>query len=296
MDTISVTAGYWRAFFEGSPEGVALLEAVRGSDGAILDFRWLDANARALTILGAAAGDLLGFRLLERNPDLKGAGVIARYAAALERGVTGEFELQLPPPLRREADAQGAVPTWYAVTAIPCGDDHLIMQLRSIGEYKAVLKEAIDLMNRDDLTGLANRRYLKARFWVMRSRHPAFGLLFFDLDGFKGINDSYGHEIGDEALRTVARRLEQNVRPDEVVARIGGDEFAVLLRSSDRASVDGVLRRLLAAIAAPVHIGERAIALGSSAGAALYPEDGDGFDALLRRADQRMYRHKRGDA
>ena len=294
MDTISAVEGYWRAFFEGSPEGVALLEAIRAPDSAIEDFLWLDANAPALEIMGVAADDLVGSRLLETSPGIEGAGMFARYQSALESGSTVEFERQMPSPARRDTDADGEAAAWYAVTVIPDGADRVIVLLRAISEYKTVLKEAVDMMNQDDLTGIANRRYLKSRFWAMRSRHDAFGILFFDLDGFKGVNDGYGHEVGDKVLRVAARRLEQNVRPDEVVARIGGDEFAVLLSGADQPSTTGVIERLLEAIAEPMHIGELVITLSSSAGAALYPDDGDSFDAVLRCADQRMYEHKRG--
>lgn len=292
MDMISGVENYWRTFFEGSPEGVMLLGAIRASDGTIEDFAWLDANARALEILGADPDELIGSRFLHRFPRQK--GVFTRYLSALESGRTLEFERQMPAPARRESDSNRHPAAWYAVTVIPGSDDHAIVLLRSIGEYKTVLKEAVDMMHQDDLTGVANRRYLKSRFWVLRGKRPRFGILFFDLDGFKEVNDTHGHEVGDKVLRLVARRLQQNVRPEELVARIGGDEFAVLVSGADPDSVASLVERLLAELGEPMHIGDLVISLGSSAGVAFYPDDGDSFDAVLRCADGRMYRHKRG--
>jgi diguanylate cyclase (GGDEF)-like protein len=294
MEMVTATTQLWRALFERSPDGIVLLQALRGEGGAVEDFLWLDANSRALVSLGLDGEALRGERMLALQPHLESSGEFDRYVEAIEGSVAVEFERQ--EPREREGDEGGRRASWYAVTAIPVDDDRLVVLLRSITELKSVLSEAIDLMHRDDVTGRANRRYLKTRFWSLHQRLATFSLLFFDLDGFKQVNDTYDHAVGNEVLRIVARRLEQNVRPDEVVARIGGDEFAVLIRTGDRASVVAITARLLEAIAAPIHIGAAIITVGSSAGAATYPDDGDGFEEVLRSADQRMYRHKRGES
>ena len=196
-------------------------------------------------------------------------------------------------------DGAGQTPTrpgpswWYAVTVVPVDGEQLVVMFRSITDYKDVLRQAVELMNHDDLTGLANRRHLKSRFWVLRKRGARMALLYFDLNGFKTVNDTYGHESGDLVLGVIGRRLKQNVRPGEMVARIGGDEFAVLIAGADVGTLDRVAERLIQAVEEPVHLDDVSVQLSASVGAALYPDDAQSFEALLGRADERMYQHKR---
>src|SRR5690606_10021571 len=114
-------------------------------------------------------------------------------------------------------------PAWFAVTVIPLPEDKVVVQFRSITHYKNVLRQAVEMMNHDDLTGLPNRRHLKSRFWVLRRQSVPMAVLYFDLNGFKAGNDSHGHEMGHRVLRVIGQRLKQNVRPGEIVARLGGD-------------------------------------------------------------------------
>ena len=176
---------------------------------------------------------------------------------------------------------------------IPLPDDHVVVQFRSITHYKNVLRQAVEMMNHDDLTGLPNRRHLKSRFWVLRRQSVPMALLYFDLNGFKAVNDSHGHEMGDRVLSVIGQRLKQNVRPGEIVARLGGDEFAVLLAGADLNAVDRVAERLLQAVEEPIHLEGVSIRLGASVGAALHPLHAESFEALLGYADARMYEQKR---
>jgi diguanylate cyclase (GGDEF)-like protein len=168
---------------------------------------------------------------------------------------------------------------------------------RAIAELERRLAVLERLAATDELTGLLNRRGFEAqlkRAMAAASRYQEEGVLVYvDLDGFKPVNDAYGHAAGDEVLRRVARALSESVRPTDYVARLGGDEFAVLLTRTGPA--DGLRRaeslgRLLNATA--VDWRGRTIAVRASLGFQPYGPANDGLE-VLRRADDAMYQAKR---
>ncbi len=146
------------------------------------------------------------------------------------------------------------------------------------------------LAMRDSLTGLHNRRYLEQRLDQQGGSSAA--LLFIDLDDFKGINDGFGHDVGDAVLNEIAHRLRLQARADDVVVRLGGDEFVVLCPAVDAETAQSVAERLIAAIRLPIVVGERRLLVTGSCGVVV---DEDGAErSLLERADAAMYRAKRG--
>jgi diguanylate cyclase (GGDEF)-like protein len=154
----------------------------------------------------------------------------------------------------------------------------------------------------DSLTGLANRRLLVDRLSVACShlaRRPgAVGLMFVDLDGFKAINDEYGHAFGDQVLVETARRLQDVVRGEDTLARIGGDEFVILLhRVDDPGSLPGLAERIEQVITKPITAAAASVRLGASVGYATTDRHDESHEELLGRADRAMYAAKnRGDA
>lgn len=125
-------------------------------------------------------------------------------------------------------------------------------------------------------------------------RAGSVALVFLDLDGFKDVNDTYGHEVGDEVLKAVARRLQGAVRSDDVVARLGGDEFVVAHMTSGRTSDgDMVVARIRKVLSAPYRFGGRVFDIGVSAGWVGTTSSETGPEGLLNQADQAMYRDKR---
>ncbi|HRE18423.1 MAG TPA: diguanylate cyclase, partial [Rhodocyclaceae bacterium] len=150
----------------------------------------------------------------------------------------------------------------------------------------------------DPLTGLANRLLLYDRLehLLHRSRRSgaAFAILMLDLDGFKQVNDTYGHATGDALLAEIAERLQKRMRASDTVARIGGDEFAVLLEPTTGAEeAQRVANNLLTEVVRPIELGPQlVVSVGGSIGVSLWPRDGDDADTLLHAADQAMYRAK----
>ncbi len=149
----------------------------------------------------------------------------------------------------------------------------------------------------DTLTGLPNARLLEDRasvaLAVAERHHGALALLFVDLDHFKEVNDSLGHAVGDAVLREVARRLEGALRKQDTVARIGGDEFAVLVTNLDGRGLAGRLAdRVLGALRTPIAVDGQEMTVSASIGIACAPEGGATYDALLSHADAAMYEAK----
>ena len=159
-------------------------------------------------------------------------------------------------------------------------------------------KYLFDLAHYDQLTGLPNRTLFTERLnqaiaMFIRTPHN-ISLLFVDLDGFKPVNDSYGHGVGDKLLREVAARLHTCVREGDTLARMGGDEFVIMLLESDLELATGVAVRVLDVLKMPYELGKKTITgVSASLGIAQYPMHAENPDALLTAADNAMYTAKR---
>lgn len=154
------------------------------------------------------------------------------------------------------------------------------------------------LARHDQVTGLFNRSVLLERMAYMLERsaqeHRSFAVMYFDLDGFKTINDSLGHSIGDKALHIAARRLKCECGPYSLLARLGGDEFVAVIDTGVREKLYAILKAVLEAFRKPVLIDGKAIFVTTSIGIALYPDDGNIASTLINNADAAMYLAKQG--
>ncbi|WP_168206012.1 ABC transporter substrate-binding protein [Geobacter sp. FeAm09] len=165
---------------------------------------------------------------------------------------------------------------------------------------RKTLQERLDHMaHHDELTGLPNRALFFDRIGQAlahaKRNQTGFALLFVDLDGFKTINDTYGHDSGDALLRETARRLAGCVRDSDTVARMGGDEFAVMLLDiAEPGHITQVADKMLALLAAPFMLKGAECHVGASIGIGVFPQDGDAVDTLMNMADMAMYRVKQG--
>ena len=191
---------------------------------------------------------------------------------------------------------------WQQVTASPILDElgtlcHIVLNIEDISERVETQAQMEKLAFYDPLTGLENRRLFKDRLEqalkrVRRSK-KSMVLLFLDLDQFKRINDTLGHDAGDELLCIVAQRLRSCVREEDIVCRLGGDEFTILLADvahADDASI--VARKILQSLQDPIDLGAQEVTVSCSIGITIAPEDSMNASVLMRNADLAMYRAK----
>jgi diguanylate cyclase (GGDEF)-like protein/PAS domain S-box-containing protein len=192
---------------------------------------------------------------------------------------------------------------WLAWRAPPpsAGSRVLHAVARDVTVEKREAERLLRLAESDPLTGAANRSRLEQAVVEAIARAErsgqAFGVLFADLDQFKALNDRLGHAAGDQALREVAGRIREHVRATDVVARVGGDEFAVVLEGvRTREMAQEVAAKLMRAIVDPITTLPSAPKLGVSIGVAMWPDDGGCIADLLQSADRAMYRVKRDES
>lgn len=217
--------------------------------------------------------------------------------------VNDDFSMALRVPIPGHSAPYGvlsvAVPDWRTLTD---QDGWFLDSVANILGTAIRRKENEDqirrLAQRDPLTGLCNRRVLfeRAEDLMAQARRGGFkvAVLFVDLDRFKEVNDTLGHTAGDELLARLGRRLERSLRRGEMIARIGGDEFAILLAPVREEEPEKAARRLQERLAVPFRVRGRRVRVSASIGVALFPDHGDTLDALLHHADAAMYRVKSG--
>jgi diguanylate cyclase (GGDEF)-like protein len=169
--------------------------------------------------------------------------------------------------------------------------------VRSNQELQQSADRLNHLANHDPLTGLPNRKLFQERLaqsldWAQENHHLV-ALLFLDLDGFKLINDTQGHDIGDLLLKAVAQRLTRCLRGSDTVSRLGGDEFTVILPGIPSAmDATKVAEKILTTFAKPFTLKEQTIFITSSIGISIFPQDASTVEMLIKRADTAMYRAK----
>ncbi|MCB2185999.1 MAG: EAL domain-containing protein [Deltaproteobacteria bacterium] len=193
-----------------------------------------------------------------------------------------------------------AYPEWLTLSLVKDQTGRIVNYLAvfyDISELKRGQERIIHQAQHDALTGLPNRTLFNDRLnqaLAQAERHQGhLALLFVDLDDFKRVNDSLGHEIGDQLILAVAERIKSSVRHADTVARLGGDEFIILLGEvvDERGAVT-VGRKVLAALNQPLKVGEHQLRMSASVGITVYPEDGGDLITLLKNADLAMYRAK----
>ena len=281
-----------RTLIDHSVNGVLRLRWVQDEDYGGRDLRCIFANAAAGRFLGCETDDLV---------DLL-ASDIARRAMT---GMDAHTQQSLLEQLEESCEAgdsldiellqsTGGTARWLCLICEPVGDD-IAATLIDVTDSKAKERQMESIAWSDPLTGVLNRRGFErdAAQRLTDSADDATGaLLFIDLNDFKEINESHGHEIGDQLLAIAAKRLRTSLRSCDIIGRPGGDEFVALVPDVDQEIADKLAQRLTIALEKPYAIGSEKLHCAASIGLAMYPRNASTLTGLLREADQAMYRAK----
>ncbi len=234
---------------------------------------------------------------------VKITGVTEAYALAASVGRAFEdsgVQAMIVAPMRQEGRTLGMLgvffhhPRTFDEQASPLADALAGQAARAV-EALRLRRQLEHAATHDEATGLPNRRRLEEYLdSQVHGEHEYIAVIFVDLDGFKGVNDRHGHQVGDELLRAVGERLQEAVRQEDLVARYGGDEFVVVCQVTSSEAALEVADRILASIVQPYHFSGDEIELGASVGLSISAtrDMSAGADHLLRAADQSMYSAK----
>jgi diguanylate cyclase (GGDEF)-like protein/PAS domain S-box-containing protein len=219
--------------------------------------------------------------------------------AAFERLWSGELETM---QMERRYLRKDGSSLWGHVSVARVADDqgrarYVIDQVQDISDRKQAQQALEHQALHDALTGLPNRVLARDRLdqaiLLARRQQTRVALLIIDLDHFKEVNDTFGHQAGDQLLRQVGERFTAELRETDTVARLGGDEFAIVLLAAGADNASVIAAKLLAALERPFIVEGQALDVGASIGIAVYPDHADTADSMLRRADIAMYVAKR---
>jgi diguanylate cyclase (GGDEF)-like protein/PAS domain S-box-containing protein len=246
-------------------------------------------------LTGFTSEDVVGRRPLE----LHAHSPFATQGRSVEEDAESEGQWQGELLLRRK-DGE-VVPVWLSVVALRAADGRISHYLRTavdLRETKAQAEQIRQLAFYDPLTKLPNRALvtdrLRQALVSAQRRRQGLAVLFIDLNRFKEVNDTLGHDVGDDVLAAVAQRFASVVRGDDSLGRLGGDEFIVIADGAGEPEAAICAERLLQSLAEPLVVQDQPFVLGASIGIALYPGDGRLPEELMKHADIAMYRAKGG--
>jgi diguanylate cyclase (GGDEF)-like protein/PAS domain S-box-containing protein len=270
----------YRSLFEGSRDAIYMTAA----DGQLMD-----ANQAFLDLFGYSREEIVQSNAKQVYATAKDRNVFKKTME--ERGSLRDFEIQL---LKKD----GTIMDCLLSVTTKRGEDGKIIEyngiVRDITAYKKAQETIHHMAYHDPLTGLPNRTLFNDRLNMAIARAQRGGkqiaVMMLDIDKFKHINDKYGHETGDKVLKTVADRLGNALRKSDTIARMGGDEFLIIVPEMEKAAdVLVVAQKILTVFQTPFDWNGFKLSGSTSIGIAMYPEDGDNGEALIRCADIAMY-------
>ena len=268
------------AIFAGASVGIGTIDATTGMV--------LDANAAMADMLGVPTDQIPG-RAVAEVLGADNTGPAYDHYEQLRAGVTDRFRVETE--VIRPDGHRSVIDLSMSAVRDAAGQARVLVGVCvDITERKALADQLWHDAHHDHLTGLPNRVLFFDRLTVTT---PPLGLCYLDLDGFKEINDEYGHTVGDRVLRVVADRLRLVTAPDGLAARLGGDEFIVLMAPcADAAQLEAHADRIAAALVAPIDIDGRSLAVGASVGTTLVTRHPEKIEDLVHAVDAAMYRNK----
>jgi diguanylate cyclase (GGDEF)-like protein/PAS domain S-box-containing protein len=273
--TIRDSEDRWRKFADATTEGIVFID-----HGVIID-----CNEAATRLMRTTHDALVG----RRNLDFVAVEDQQRTVSNMRAGFERPYEVTLV----RDDGSRLAVEL-VGKNLVYAGVKHRMTVIRDISDRKQAEARIRFLAHHDTLTHLPNRALLLDRIQVMlaaaRRNRTEVGIMFIDLDNFKTINDSLGHFAGDELLKKVAGRLQSCLRDVDLVGRLGGDEFLVVLDGLTKAEdIAPVAEKIAEAISEPFPLEDQVLSVSASIGVSVYPRDGESPDSLIRNADAAMY-------
>jgi diguanylate cyclase (GGDEF)-like protein/PAS domain S-box-containing protein len=279
----------YAAASESNMDAFFVLRAIRNRDGVVVDFKFSAVNSRAEQLTGHSRNELRAQTLCSWMPAARHNGMFGQLVrTTLQGGVHQEEGPNLMPQLHAE---------WlhWQVVGVEGG---VVAIVRDISERKRAEERIYHMAHHDTLTGLPNRSLICDRLeqslaHAERNKESVL-VAFIDLDSFKLVNDTLGHNAGDELLKQVAERMVGCVRREDTVGRFGGDEFVLVLpHVNDNPHVLApLLNKILEAVVQPIVLEGQKVQVSCSIGVAVYPRDGRDTDSLMMHADAAMYRAK----
>ena len=282
---LEVSQAAYRKATEGGTEGFFICQPIVGAGSATEDYRVIDCNERGAGFLGSSRQAVTGARLSVMHGILAAGPFRQLLDQAFRQGSAGD---DFAPEIGSRREPR------HLRVGVVRSDDVLAVTVRDVTLEKSHVADLERRGNEDLLTGLPNRAWIRRYLPAMLERADQAGtkvaVLFVDLDGFKLVNDTFGHGAGDEVLQHVGKRLKVAVRPNDHVVRLGGDEFVVVLELvGNQAEAEHVAERILHAFHAPFSTSKGTASVGTSIGISLYPVDAKDMETLYQHDDLAMY-------
>lgn len=278
----------YRSLFNTLLDGFVYFESILDDKGNNVDYRILEVNTAFEKLAGVRKAELLGERMSQtifgpQNTDLNCIELLNEVYRSGKPKMLECFSTVLK--------------KWFLISAYSPQAGYCAIVVSDITQQKENIKRAQHDAYHDPLTGLPNRRLVDDRLTLAIAQGKRTGemiaVIFLDLDKFKEVNDTFGHEGGDVLLKEVAKRLVSCIRDGDTASRLGGDEFLIILPNlKDTKEANLIVTRILSQCKQPFQINTETVQISASLGVSFFPQDGDNITSLMRNADLAMYRCK----